>query len=458
MDKGPSFAQVVHQKGGGYLKRPTCLSFKTKDQSKIEDVIKIIGKEKFPVKNLIGISERKGNLIDVTCTTRKAVLELYEILIKVDALYSVRLYESDKVNVAVGWVPIPFPNEVIKSEFQNRCGEVKHIQHRKDRNDLLTGMRILTLDRADIEKNPIPSYITVNNYEFYCTYNGQQITCKYCTKAGHKQQNCPKRKEDYPKLTNKRNEENQEDAECPETDKSGSKLTAAGGEIKERSKQNGERLDQNTTAASGKSSNLKPILPDKNQSNEMESTHKVSRKRQERSPTEINLHQAKSISLSELKIPVSCPKCEEEGYVTDQNTNFFCWKCSSEFRIATACCNENDKFLVPDKEVTTNCSTCHLPMRKMPCCHIFQPEFQTDEGTLECIQCKRYSMTCICKTVNSIPKRTMTSNCINNACNATLVHCSCGKKTCQIMEPDKPYQCECGFEYEYDIYIGVERI
>nr|CAB3265820.1 gag-like protein [Phallusia mammillata] len=461
MEKGPSFAQVIQQRGGERLKRPTCMSFKTRSQSKREDVVNMIEKESFSIKKLVGISERKGNLVDVTCTTRKAVLELYEKLVQVDEVYSVRLYESDNLNVAVGWVPIPFPNEEIKKEFEKRYGDVKNIQHRKDKKGLLTGMRILTLDRADVEKNPIPSYVTMNGYEFYCTYNGQQITCKYCTKPGHKQQNCPERIKDYPKLETSQNV-TAKGVDCPATDKSGNK---GAGEDKSSDKPIGEPLDLDTADTFTKTgeieiSNTETRLPEPKEISKppMELKQGSSRKRHERSPTEPNLHQAKSISLSELKIPISCPICDEDGYVTEKHTSFFCWKCSSEFNIATACCNELDRFLVPDKEVTTNCTICNQPMRKMPCCHKFQPEYQTDEGTFECLECERYAMFCVCKTVNAIPKRTMTTNCLNNYCKYTIVNCNCGKKTCQLLGPNKPYLCECGFEYEFDIEIGVERV
>ena len=61
----------------------------------------------------------KAGTIDVTCKTRKDVIELYDNLQKVYAVAFMKLYEQDIVNVVVRWVPIPMPNERIKSAYQN---------------------------------------------------------------------------------------------------------------------------------------------------------------------------------------------------------------------------------------------------------------------------------------------------------------------------------------------------
>ena len=55
----------------------------------------------------------KNKKIDITCKNRKHLLKLYEQLKSNDSVYEVQLYESDIVNVILGWVPIPLPNETI---------------------------------------------------------------------------------------------------------------------------------------------------------------------------------------------------------------------------------------------------------------------------------------------------------------------------------------------------------
>ena len=59
----------------------------------------------------------KNKKIDITCKTRKYLLELYEQLKSNDSVYEVQLYESDNVNIILGWVPIPLPNEAIQQSI-----------------------------------------------------------------------------------------------------------------------------------------------------------------------------------------------------------------------------------------------------------------------------------------------------------------------------------------------------
>ena len=47
------------------------------------------------------------------------------------------------------------------------------------------------MNTSDLEKNPIPSYLFVEGYEFLATYNGQVATCRYCGQPNHKQPDCP---------------------------------------------------------------------------------------------------------------------------------------------------------------------------------------------------------------------------------------------------------------------------
>ena len=60
----------------------------------------------------------KNKKIDITCKTRKYLLELYEQLKSNDSVYEVQLYESDNVNVILGSVPIPFPNETTQQSIE----------------------------------------------------------------------------------------------------------------------------------------------------------------------------------------------------------------------------------------------------------------------------------------------------------------------------------------------------
>ena len=72
---------------------------------------------KFDCDELEGVGNVKKR-IDITCKTRKYVLELYKQLKSNDSIYEVQLYESDNVNVIFGWVSIPPPKEIIQQSIE----------------------------------------------------------------------------------------------------------------------------------------------------------------------------------------------------------------------------------------------------------------------------------------------------------------------------------------------------
>ena len=146
----------------------------------------------------MGIVELKGSNVGVTCKSRENVLELFGKFRNHEKIEYVKLYESDKVHVTLGWVPTPFPQELIQKRFKGDYGEILKITHKKDRKGLFSGTRIMVMNASNLKKKPIPSYVYIAGYEFFVTYEGQMSTCRYCGQPNHKQLDCPRRKEDYP--------------------------------------------------------------------------------------------------------------------------------------------------------------------------------------------------------------------------------------------------------------------
>ena len=73
----------------------------------------------------------KSRSIDITCKTKQDTLQLYEKLRQIDFVYNIRLYESDTINVLLGWVPIPLSNEKIKRTKAEIFGKVIKITEKK---------------------------------------------------------------------------------------------------------------------------------------------------------------------------------------------------------------------------------------------------------------------------------------------------------------------------------------
>nr|XP_026691274.1 uncharacterized protein LOC113474432 [Ciona intestinalis] len=162
---------------------------------------------KFSIDKVVGIVERKKSKIDITCTSRDAVMELLDLLRKDNKIKHTFLYESENIEVLIGWVPVPLQNKSIAEALQYYVA-VQEVRSKKDKNGKLLGTRIAVIKKNDIDRSPLPSYIRVEREELYVTYSGQLRTCKLCEQTGHKQAECPNRKNEFPALPQARSVSN----------------------------------------------------------------------------------------------------------------------------------------------------------------------------------------------------------------------------------------------------------
>ena len=119
---------------------------------------------------------------------------------RIDYDYNLSLYETENVQVLIGWVPIPMLSEKIKNQIQTNFGKIVTITEKHHKDGLISGIRIVTMNKRELEQKPLPSYIMVDGFELYVTYSGQNATCRYCSKIGHVQSASEKRKTDFPSL------------------------------------------------------------------------------------------------------------------------------------------------------------------------------------------------------------------------------------------------------------------
>ena len=116
----PTFADRGKGSSKSNLKRSTCLNFRTKANLKRHEIIELLKEINFEPQKLVGVAEMKSRSIDITCKTRQDTLQLYEKLRQIDFVYNIRLYESDNINVLLGWVPTPLSNEKIKKNNRRK--------------------------------------------------------------------------------------------------------------------------------------------------------------------------------------------------------------------------------------------------------------------------------------------------------------------------------------------------
>ena len=64
----------------------------------------------------------RNRSMDTTCKTRENVVDLYTKLKGIKFIYNLALYKAVNINILLGWVPIPMPNEATKQDLKANCG------------------------------------------------------------------------------------------------------------------------------------------------------------------------------------------------------------------------------------------------------------------------------------------------------------------------------------------------
>ena len=155
---------------------------------------------------------------------------------------------------------------------------------------------------------------------------------------------------------------------------------------------------------------------------------------------------------------MQCFTCNSDLLVEDSADRITCTECGEGQYVACPCCvdpSSNQRFTVKLLERYVQCALCRSTMIRLPCCNLFQPEMKVDRNLFECVQCAKYSIAYTCATINNLPPKLLRWECTHFHCNQFIVHCNCGRITYQDLK--NHYKCPCGFEYEYDVEIGLKR-
>ena len=131
-------------------------------------------------------------------------------------------------------------------------------------------------------------------------------------------------------------------------------------------------------------------------------------------------------------------------------------ECDEEQYVVQPCCSDKcsvERFAVRYRDNYVDCALRKSEMMRMPCCEKFQPKVKLDNNIFECVKCSKYAISCVCNAINNLPTKAISWKCKNFEFPAFIVHCNCGRVTFQDLK--SPYRCHCGFEYEYDVEMGI---
>ena len=112
---------------------------------------------------------------------------------------------------------------------------------------------------------------------------------------------------------------------------------------------------------------------------------------------------------------LSCYNCKADIMVADSAKQVTC-VCGEDQYVARPCCVDADsthRFAVKLRELYTDCCICKSEMVRLPCCQNFQPKMQLSDNILDCVECSKYSIVCVCKNVNILPPKATSWKCGN---------------------------------------------
>ena len=157
-------------------------------------IYKEIQKTNWPLQQILGMVLRPGGLVDFTLRSKDAALKFAKTMRELDSIKIATAHADTVVEVRIDFIPPRFPSEPITEYLMQNHGKVLNTPIRiSDRYNIQTGTRVFKMDRENLEKNPIPSYLFFGKYKFRTRYEGQHTTCGYCAESDHIERDCPRK-------------------------------------------------------------------------------------------------------------------------------------------------------------------------------------------------------------------------------------------------------------------------
>jgi len=156
-----------------------------------EYIYQLLEKVRFPIQEIDGLIEKRGNMVEFTCNTRRGAENLAEALSTRDEVAFARVRGPEYTDVKFHWVPSDFPDEKIKGVIFRMYGDIRYSRILKDRRGKADGRRIYNIKTEKLKLKPIPSTVKLSGKTFLVEYASQPIQCFLCKEFGHIKDDCP---------------------------------------------------------------------------------------------------------------------------------------------------------------------------------------------------------------------------------------------------------------------------
>jgi len=155
-----------------------------------EYINQLLEKVHFPIQEIDGVIEQRGNMVDFTCKTRQAAENLAEALSTRDEVAFARVRDPEYTDVKFHWVRSDFPEQKIKGVIFRMYGEIRYSRILKDRRGKADGRRIYNIKTEKLKLKPIPSTVKLSGTTFLVDYTSQPMQCFLCKEFGHIKDDC----------------------------------------------------------------------------------------------------------------------------------------------------------------------------------------------------------------------------------------------------------------------------
>ena len=443
-----SFAKVV--KSGSIANtrkftRPNCLSFKNPHGTTRAQIWKMLEDLGFNSSQVIGLVEKKANYMDLTCKNRETVVRVYKKLTEVRDISNLRLYESDKVYVAVHWVPVPFPVDALSSYLEKHHGAISRHVNKVDQKGFQMGIHMFEMRKDQITENPIGSYIYVLGCEFLVKYAGQEATCHLCGKTGHKSAECEEKEErkQWPKL------QKNKPGKTPIIDNQKSNETTIS--HVQQDTPYALQSENNSTQSNERENPNKDWFELVEEDMTCKSAHERVTEARKRHRSEAESQENSDCDNTGTKIiktylELQCSFCNKIGQCDPNKKHFTCTNCKCEQEINDVCC-EGKLKLIPSGFHSHRCLDCGTLLERCDNCERYV-KISSISGILnKCASCDSVLAKCDCDVLNVLPEASKKLKCRNSLCKIQIINCNCGKVVNQDFQNISFWDCECGMKF-----------
>ena len=156
-----------------------------------EFIYQLLEKVNFPLQEIDGIIEKRGNMVDFTCKTRRSAENLTEALSTREEVTFAWVRDPEYTDVKFHWVPSDFPDEKIQGVINILYGDIRYSRILKDWRGKADDRRIYNTKNERLKIKPIPSTVKLSGKRFWLSIHPNQSRAFFARISGTSKTTAP---------------------------------------------------------------------------------------------------------------------------------------------------------------------------------------------------------------------------------------------------------------------------